>query len=293
MKKLILTLPVIGLFAFIFITISNASASSPNPNELIKSSSSAVYFKSSDDTRYVFPTEKTYESWFIDFRGVVTVSDETLSGYPLVGNITNRPGYKMVKITTDPKVYVVDKGGVLRWVTTEEIALALYGDDWGEKIDDVPDGFFVNYTIGEPINDTNDINLWDIFANTKSISDDKNVGYEGYHYPLPTTDFIGIKQSTEISTSCNTSNDCTIINKEINYRSCWPGRCELVDYSLERYISVNKDSFQEFRNSEIKFRPSEAECYPAPGCNIAIINENFESLCTNNSCTKSPKHSTL
>ena len=58
---------------------------------------------------------------------------------------------KMVKIISDPKVYAVSRGGLLRWIGTEEIAKALYGNDWNKQIDDVSDAFFFNYRIGDPI----------------------------------------------------------------------------------------------------------------------------------------------
>ena len=57
----------------------------------------------------------------------------------------------MVKITTDPKTYVVDANNVLRWVPSEAAAVALYGANWNQMIDDLPDAFFADYTIGDPI----------------------------------------------------------------------------------------------------------------------------------------------
>ena len=33
-------------------------------------------------------------------------------------------------------------GGVLRWVTSEDV-IAIYGADWNTEIDDVADGFFI------------------------------------------------------------------------------------------------------------------------------------------------------
>ena len=41
--------------------------------------------------------------------------------------------------------------GVLRWVTSEAVAVALYGPNWNQMIDDVNVAFFVTYTIGDPI----------------------------------------------------------------------------------------------------------------------------------------------
>ena len=69
--------------------------------------------------RYVFPNEATYKSWYSDFSGVVTISADELASYPLAANVVVRPGTKLVKITTDPKVYAVEANGVLRWVQTE------------------------------------------------------------------------------------------------------------------------------------------------------------------------------
>jgi hypothetical protein len=110
---------------------------------------SSVYYLGDDDKRYVFPNENTYFSWYGDFSSVVTISQSELESYPLGGNVTIRPGTYLVKITTDPKVYAVEKGGVLRHIPNENTARTLYGDNWADKVVDVPDSFFVNYTIDE------------------------------------------------------------------------------------------------------------------------------------------------
>jgi len=57
----------------------------------------------------------------------------------------------MVKITTSNKTYVVEGGGVIRWVKTQEAAETLYGLNWNDWIDDVPDAFFTNYREGQSI----------------------------------------------------------------------------------------------------------------------------------------------
>ncbi len=118
---------------------------------LIKGSLPAVYYVGNDGKRYVFPNDKVYFSWYQDFSQVVTVTDSELASYVIGGNVTYRPGVRLVKIQSDPKVYAVSRGGVLRWITTEALAARLYGADWNKMIDDVPDSFFVNYTTGEPI----------------------------------------------------------------------------------------------------------------------------------------------
>ncbi len=120
--------------------------------DLIKSSlSSAVYYYGSDGKRHVFPNEKTYKSWYVDFTGIKTVPASQLQGLTLGDNVTIRPGTVLVKIQTDPKVYAVEPGGLLRWVPTEARAATLYGSAWATKIVDVPVIFWVDYTFGTDI----------------------------------------------------------------------------------------------------------------------------------------------
>lgn len=111
----------------------------------------AVYYCGRDGKRYVFPNERVFFSWFDDFSLVMSISAEGMAAIPIGGNITYRPGKRMVKIQTDPRVYAVARGGVLRWVASEASAIELYGIDWMQKIDDVPDSFFADYSLGEPI----------------------------------------------------------------------------------------------------------------------------------------------
>ena len=65
-----------------------------------------------------------------------------------------RPGTKLVKITTDPKVYAVEPGGDLLWVPSEAVAKTLYGDMWAKRVVDVADAFFTNYDVtGEEVSE--------------------------------------------------------------------------------------------------------------------------------------------
>ncbi len=114
-------------------------------------SSSAVYYCGADGKRYAFPNQRVHDSWYLGFEGVITLTDAELAAAPLGGTVTYRPGVRLVKITTDPKVYAVAANGELRWVTSEAVAVALYGADWATKVDDIPDAFFTDYRIGIPI----------------------------------------------------------------------------------------------------------------------------------------------
>ncbi|MBD3248115.1 hypothetical protein GF382_02390 [Candidatus Falkowbacteria bacterium] len=108
---------------------------------------SSVYYLGADGKRYVFPNESTYFSWYSDFSSVVTIPQSELESYPLGANVTVRPGTKLVKITTNPKVYAVESEGSLIGIADEAAAEYYYGENWNQRVVDVADSFFTNYTI--------------------------------------------------------------------------------------------------------------------------------------------------
>jgi len=120
---------------------------------LIKTkNSSTVYYVDENNIRHAFPNFKTYESWYGNsFSGIIIMSENYVASLPLGKNITLRPGKYLVKVPTLPEVYAVEPGGTLRHLASEEIAQKFYGPDWYTKIIDLPEVFFENYVIGEPI----------------------------------------------------------------------------------------------------------------------------------------------
>ncbi|MEK7545639.1 MAG: hypothetical protein AAB554_01010 [Patescibacteria group bacterium] len=141
-------LAIAALLAF----LSPSPLLAASAGDLVKSPQNpAVYYVGADGKRYVFSNAASYFSWYEDFATVKTVSPEELAELALGGNVTYRPGTRMVKIRTDPKVYAVSKGGVLRHVGSEAVAACLFGANWNVQIDDVPDAFFVDYDLGAPI----------------------------------------------------------------------------------------------------------------------------------------------
>jgi S1-C subfamily serine protease len=122
-------------------------------NTLIKGkSSAAVYYCGSDGKRYVFPNQQTYMTWYANFDGVKAITDEALAKISIGGAVTYRPGTRMIKITSDPKVYAVSSNGELRPIASEEVAIRLYGPSWNKMIDDVSDAYFITYRVGPPLN---------------------------------------------------------------------------------------------------------------------------------------------
>lgn len=111
----------------------------------------AVYILGSDGYRHAFPTESAFTSWGLSFDDVVTVDAAVLASFSLGRNVTIRPGTYLVKLQTNPKVYAVEPGGVLRWVSSEVVALQLYGVDWASRVIDVSDAFWANYSVGDDV----------------------------------------------------------------------------------------------------------------------------------------------
>ena len=138
----------VGVAAFAPLAAAAApSAAAVSEGDLIKASLPAVYYVGANGKRYVFPNEKTYKTWYANFAGVQTISDAELAAVAIGGNVTYRPGTRLAKITTDPKVYLVGADAELHAIADENTALDLFGSSWNQKVDDVPDAFFTNYTV--------------------------------------------------------------------------------------------------------------------------------------------------
>jgi len=179
MTKKIIILFLIAAFALTagaFTLRASATTASHNGQIVRMNGLSSLYYVAADGKRYVFPNENIYKSWFPDFDGVVTLSEADLTALPLGGNVLYRPGIMLVKITTDPKVYAVSKNGTLRWVKTEAIAKALYGDSWNKLVDDVPDSFFTNYTVGAAVESASAFNPQGEADAVDSIDANRNLG---------------------------------------------------------------------------------------------------------------------
>lgn len=161
------------------------------PGTLVKASGPAVYYVGADGKRYAFPNERAYKTWYPDFTRVVALSDADLAALPLGGNVTYRPGARLVKVQSDPRVYAVGRGGVLRWVQGEALAAALYGQDWATKVDDLSDAFFVNYAVGAPVLAPTDFSPEAERAASPTIGADKGTGPDVDPVPTATVPTVG------------------------------------------------------------------------------------------------------
>ncbi|MFZ2804475.1 MAG: fibronectin type III domain-containing protein [Patescibacteria group bacterium] len=131
--------------------ISSSTNLNCHDGNLLRGTLSAVYYCANDGKRYLFPNEKTFFTWYANFQGVLRIDNKTLGGIPLGSDVTYRPGVRLLKLQSNPRVYEVFQGGELRWVSSEAVAKALFGPSWNQMIDDLPEAFFVDYKVGPPI----------------------------------------------------------------------------------------------------------------------------------------------
>ncbi len=147
------------IFASIFVVTLAASALyalhpvyAANAGDLIKCPDfSSVYFLANDGKRYVFPNEHIYKSWYPDFDAVKTISCADLGLLPLGARVMYQPGTSLVKIPSDPSVFVVEDNEIVREIPDEATAIALFGDNWSDRVDDVSEAFWPSFTKGEPL----------------------------------------------------------------------------------------------------------------------------------------------
>ncbi len=115
--------------------------------DLIKSiSNTAVYYYGIDGKRHPFAHHNVFFTWFDNFEDVKTVSDDLLASIPMGTAMTTRPGTKLIKLRTDPKVYAVGTGSTLHWLADAKIAEDLYGKNWEDRIVDISDLMYGTYT---------------------------------------------------------------------------------------------------------------------------------------------------
>ncbi len=167
-------------------SVAQALSTLPYANSLVKiDGNPTVYWVATNGKRYVFPNPRTFYSWFsgADLASVITLSPQQLGSITIGGNVTYRPGVRLIKVTTDPKVYAVARYGVLRWITSEALAVQLYGQNWAQQVDDVPDEFFTNYRTGDAVYTASQFNVQYEMGLARSPSDNIPAAGNDPSYP--------------------------------------------------------------------------------------------------------------
>jgi len=128
-----------------------------------------VYYYAANGKRYVFTTKDVLASWYNTSQEIVAgsssmcykvqqLSDSDLAAIPIGGNVNIRPGTYLIKITSDPKLYVVTRGRVIRPLANNDLAAIIFPGSSSGRIRVVPDAFFTGYSQGQAITAASDYN---------------------------------------------------------------------------------------------------------------------------------------
>ena len=111
----------------------------------------AVYHLDSNNIRHAYPTQAVWESyWEEDFSFVETIDADEMASYALGRNVPFKSG-GLIKIPSVPKVYYVSQNASIHWVTKEATAKSMFGSNWASTVKDLPESFFLDYSVGVDI----------------------------------------------------------------------------------------------------------------------------------------------
>lgn len=126
--------------------------------EFIKSPSYAtVYYIPTAGERSVFMDATAYFTWSDSFDDVVQVTDATLPTLALTGVMLPRPGVVLVKITSDPTVYLIEENPedaekpLLRAIASESIAQEMFGSAWADYVIDIDPTYIARFEKGDDV----------------------------------------------------------------------------------------------------------------------------------------------
>ncbi len=133
-------------------------------NRFIKSPSfSTVYYVGNDGKRHPFANLQTYLSWANSLDAILTVTDATLPTLTVGAAMPPAPGVQLVKIRSIAEVYAVvdnpndDYKPYLRHITSELLAMQMYGVNWADFVIDVEPGEFSSFTVSSDLFTKSDI----------------------------------------------------------------------------------------------------------------------------------------
>ncbi|MFH1744599.1 MAG: hypothetical protein ABH881_00300 [bacterium] len=154
MKKLrkIFTVSVMAVTVMSMSMIVAPAAEAAQAGDLVKlATNSAVYYLGADSKKHVFPNEATYFTWYSDWSGIQVVSQSELDEFARGGNVTVRPGTRLITSPDEAIVYAVEADSTLRSIVSAENAINLWGADWAKNVIDIVPSFMSNYVTGSPL----------------------------------------------------------------------------------------------------------------------------------------------
>lgn len=135
-------------------------------SQYIKSPSfESVYALTETGGRRAFMNTNAYFTHQESFAVIDAVTDSALGDYDLEGLVLPKPGVVLVKIQSDRDVYALAENPSdpyaprLRAIASEEIAIAMYGDDWADYVIDIDPTFFARFAQGANITSPESVDL--------------------------------------------------------------------------------------------------------------------------------------
>ena len=137
----------VALFA-VFAIAASVNAAAIAGDDVKCESFSAVYHIGEDGMRHAYPNEKIYFSHHADFGHIKTISCAALADIQLGTSVYYDAGKRLIKAPSVSIVYAVAPGGMLHPIKDEAQAIEVYGSDWAQKVDDIPEAFLTQYELG-------------------------------------------------------------------------------------------------------------------------------------------------
>ncbi len=115
-----------------------------------------VYYVAENKIAYGIPDEATFFSWFPSFNKIQIYPKGTIGNTVSKSILTIKPGARVVKFGTDPRLYTISKGARVRWIRDEETLRQLFGNNWESYLATLNAKRKSDYILGTDIKKTAD-----------------------------------------------------------------------------------------------------------------------------------------
>lgn len=157
LKRLTLMLAAIMPIAALAAPISAQAATPPallKWTAPVPGMNSYTYWYDPNGGRYVFLSDAAIMSWYPDAASRVQETPVVeLAKIPLKGTMSHKPASRLIRFSSSPRIYAVTRYGLLRWLTTENIVAALYGENWKASVDEISVADYPVYRFASPVTD--------------------------------------------------------------------------------------------------------------------------------------------
>jgi len=139
------------------------------PGDYMRSANfDTVYCITEDLERRAFMDETTFFTQTRTFTPVKWVADETLTEFPLSFPMLPRQDVNFLKFESDPSIYhfiqdpLDPAHGILHWVTTEDLAAFIAGENWSDYVIDLNPTLVDRFIYSAPLLTIDDVLALDI-----------------------------------------------------------------------------------------------------------------------------------